>query len=118
VRWALRSILRAANLASDEHGLGTGNQSHRLASAESTALGRVLAEVLVNAPGRLPVWRSGLHKLLTWTAEAGIDPLDLTAPDLDDYLAWVREVGGAPGELMVIARRFVWTRVRLTMRVA
>lgn len=118
VRWALRSILRSAHLASDEHGLGTGNQSHRLATAEGTALGQVLDEVLASARGRLAVWRSGLNKLLTWAAESGLDPLDLTAPDLDDYLAWVQEVGGAEGELLVIARRFVRTRLRRTMRAA
>jgi hypothetical protein len=115
LRWALRAILSAGDVSAEDHGLGLGIQSHRLDQIDDPRLREVVRRVLASAPGRTGVWRSGVAKLLAWASSSGIHPLDVTAPDLDGYRDWIRQVGGADGELMVIARQFVRARWQLVL---
>ena len=110
VRWALRAVLNEADVLSDEHGLGTG-ASLAQASAATDAAQSAVAAFLSTISTRHAVWASGMRKLLRWCAEMEIDLLEVSAPDLDDYRVWIRKVGGAERELLVIARRFLTYRL-------
>jgi hypothetical protein len=115
LRWALRTIFASADVAAEDHGLGIGVQRARLEQIEDSSLRELVRRVIDSGGHRTGVWRSGLAKLVAWTEASGIHPLDVTAPDLDDYLEWIRQVGGAEEELMVIARRFVEMRWQLLL---
>lgn len=108
IRSALRAVARAANVPTDEHGLGTGDRSvllTRLDPGIRIVVNRVLDE---SAPTRTAVTRSALAKLAAWAVECEVDLLALAPVDLDDYGRWLTRVGNDPsGELMVIARRFL-----------
>ncbi len=114
VRWALRAICTAADIAAEEHGLGIGDQSDRLQQIKDPRLHQVIHRVLAERR-RQRVWRSGLTRLLAWAEQFDIHPLDVTAPDLDDYREWITRVGGDKDELMVIARQFVRVRWQLLL---
>lgn len=109
-RWALRKVLVAAGAPTDEHGFGSGDRS-RLLETLPAPVAAVVAEFLKAVPSREPVWRSGVVRLLHWCEQYSIEPLSLTAVDLDDYRDWLTLTSGwcahGGGEKMVIARRFV-----------
>lgn len=107
--WSLRTFVNAGGSLADEHGLGTGSGANEQALTEDPGLAHavgVLVDSRVSDRDRA-VYRSGINKLARWAREFEVDLLALDVDDLEDFRAWVAQVGGSTGEILVIARRFV-----------
>lgn len=96
-RWrfahAARRVLAELGLPAVEHGLGLGDQSHLVREALNGPARDVILAVIERSGHREGVWRAALGRLFAFCLEEGWDPLDLDAPDLDDFRDWLIRLG-------------------------
>jgi hypothetical protein len=96
-RWrfghAARRVLAEVGVPAVEHGLGLGDQSHLVREALKGPARDVILAVIERSGRREGVWRAALGRLFAFCKEAGWNPLDLDATDLEDFGGWLNRLG-------------------------